>query len=147
MLSNSRGFTPIEAALADVEQLCVTLATAGVLVGLGLMFREGEEVCGAVILLDQDGVGDAEQVDFSALRLLVGTEATPSLEIICQDCALSRKLVDRLLPSLAAETLAVAQIRWHAETSEDDLLAEDNVEEDEEKGESDGNDDESEGWD
>ncbi len=136
----------LEGALADLTTPLVTLASAGVLVGVGLTLREGEEICSAVILLEHDGVGDAEAVDFSALRLLVGHEAAPSLEIICEDCALARKLVDRLLPRLAADTLAVAQIRWQAESPEVDLQAEDMLTDDAEEEDIDGNDDESENW-
>jgi hypothetical protein len=135
----------LEGVLADLTTPIVTLASAGVLVGVGLTVREGEEACSAVILLEQDGVGDAEAADFSALRLLVGPEAAPSLEIICEDCALARKLVDHLLPSLAAETLAVAQIRWQAEAPEVDLLAEDILEEFKEE-ETDEYDDDDQGW-
>ncbi len=134
----------LEMALTDLEKPLVTLASAGVLLGVGLTFRDGEESCGAAIFLDHDDVGEADEADFSALRLLVGPDATASLEIICQDNALGRKLVDHLLPRLAAETLAVTQIRWQAEAPEVDLLAEDALEE--VKEETDEYDDDDHGW-
>ena len=56
-----------------------------------------------------------------------------ALEIICQDNALGRKLVERLLPQLAADTLAVAQIRWQGEGEEPDLPAAPVLEDDEEE--------------
>ena len=121
----------LETALTDLEKPLVTLASAGVLLGVGLTFRDGEESCGAEVFLEQDGVGEIEEVDFSALRLLVGPEATASLEIICQDNALGRTLVERLLPQLAADTLAVAQIRWQGEGEEPDLPADPVLEDDE----------------
>src|SRR5215212_554529 len=61
----------LERAFTDLEKPLVTLASAGVLLGVGLTFRDGEEICGAEVVLEHDGVGEGEEADFSALRLLV----------------------------------------------------------------------------
>jgi hypothetical protein len=141
----------LETALTDLEKPLVTLASAGVLLGVGLVLREGEAVCGAEVFLEHDGVGEVEEADFSALRLLVGPEATASLEIICQESALARMLVETaLLPVLSAETLACSHVRWQGEDEpEVDPLAADLLTEEAEdkEGEGDGDDDESASWD
>ncbi len=124
----------VERALTDLENPLVTLASAGVLAGVGLTFRDGEERCGAEIFLDQDDVGEGEEADFSALRVLVSPEAEMALAIICQDSGLARKLVDRLLPRLSAETLDVAQIRWQTEVPEADVRTADAPEDERDEG-------------
>jgi hypothetical protein len=150
MLDLAAATARLETALTDLEKPLVTLASAGVLLGVGLVLREGEEVCGAEVFLEQDGVGEGEEADFSALRLLVGPEAQASLEIICADCALARMLVETaLLPALSADTLACSHVRWQGEDEpEVELLAADLLTEEaeDEEGAFDGNDDEREDW-
>jgi hypothetical protein len=140
--------TLLETALTDLEKPLVTLASAGVLLGVGLVLREGEEVCGASILLDHDDVGEAEVADFSALRLLVSPEAEVALELICQDSALGRMLVETaLLPVVSADTLACAGVRWQGSESATEVMEEEILTEGEEEEAFDGDDDESENWD
>lgn len=114
----------LEAALADLEKPLLLLATAGVLAGLSLALQEGEETVGVVVRFDPDAVGEYEETDLSALRLIASAEAEPALEVLVVESALSRTLVDRLLPQLSAETLACCQVRWQGHEPEADLLDE-----------------------
>jgi hypothetical protein len=129
MLDLAAATARLETALTDLEKPLGTLASAGVLLGVGLTFRDGEAVCGAEVFLEHDGVGEVEEADFSALRLLVGPEATASLEIICEGCPLARMLVETaLLPVLSAETLACSHVRWQGREAEEDVPAGDSGE-------------------
>jgi hypothetical protein len=111
----------LEGALAELEKPLTRLAAAGVLAGLGLTLVEGEERCGVSVVLEQDSVGEYEEADFSALRLLVGPEPEPVVEILVTDEPMSRLLVERvLLPALSPEALACCAVRYQAvETAEE----------------------------
>jgi hypothetical protein len=117
-------FQRVEAAVAELEKTLLLLAAAGVLAGLSLALQEGEETVRVVVRFDPDAVDEYEETDLSAVRLIASAEAEPALEVLVVESALSRTLVNRLLPQLSAETLACCQVRWQGREPEADLLDE-----------------------
>jgi hypothetical protein len=96
------------------------------------------------VVLEQDAVGETAEVDVSALRLLVGHEPEPVVEILVTDEPMSRLLVERvLLPALSPASLACCAVRYQAAEPAEEL-AEDILGDEEE--EFDGDDDNDEGW-
>jgi hypothetical protein len=82
------------------------------------------------VLFAADAVGEAEEVDVSALRLLASPEAEPVVEILVTDEPMSRVLVERvLLPALSPDALACCAVRYQAAEPADAFLDADDFEE------------------
>jgi hypothetical protein len=123
--------TPLEGTLAELEKPLTHLAAAGVLAGLGLTFVEGEERCGVSVLFAADAFGEVEEVDIAALRLLVGPEPEPVVEILVTDEPMSRVLVERVvLPALSPASLACCAVSYQADEPAIEGFVEDSVAED-----------------